>query len=353
MTQDKEFNAHSKHRILMYGIKEKNVAKTCRVFGISRTIYYRWMKAYEKEGMKGLEGKERKPPVMKNKIGKQWEEEILEYVLLYPEDGPKRIFYEMKSRGMEISESGIYKVLLRKNLTRKVQRRNFAQEKAMDPVKENKKKEGFYRKETPVKGIGDLMIQRIDYLGRFQGVGRVYQYTLYDLYSGLAVSRIFQGKNQIDIGFLLDRKIRYLLKTFDASITLLCSCYQKEFLPYFIKGDMLQRALEDLDICHQFIKEDHPMVEKLKAFQRDLRAGFYKELEKNGGLFHFSEMEKALEQQIRRHNFFIPIKAGLHQGKAPIEMMIESSKIKESDLESLPLWILALLDRRREEKSNG
>lgn len=353
MTQDKEFNAHGKHRILMHGIKEKNVAKTCRVFGISRTIYYRWLKAYEQEGMKGLEGKERKPPVMKNKTPKHLEEEILEYVLLYPKDGPKRIFYEMKSRGIKISESGIYRVLARNHLTRKAQRKSFSKETPIDSRQYITKEERFYKEIGPARELGEKMIQGIDYLGKFQGVGKVYQYTLYDLYSGLAVSRLYQGKSQINIGFLFDRKIRYLLKTFGASIRLLCSCYQKEFLPYFIKGDMLQKTLEDLNICHQFIKEDHPLIDKVKVFQGNLRTDFHKELEKIGETFSFRAMEKTLEQQIRQHNFFLPLKEGENKGKVPIDMVIESSKMEEKDLESLPLWILALLDRRREEKGNG
>lgn len=63
----------------------KNVSETCKEFGISRTIYYKWSKAYQQHGMDGLGEKKRKP-VMPNKVDKRTERLILEYVARFPED---------------------------------------------------------------------------------------------------------------------------------------------------------------------------------------------------------------------------------------------------------------------------
>jgi hypothetical protein len=37
-----------------YYEKVKDVTKTCRYFGISRTTFYKWLKRYQKDGLKGL-----------------------------------------------------------------------------------------------------------------------------------------------------------------------------------------------------------------------------------------------------------------------------------------------------------
>lgn len=39
----------------------RNVAKTCRYYGIGRTAYYEWYNKYQKEGEEGLKDKSRRP----------------------------------------------------------------------------------------------------------------------------------------------------------------------------------------------------------------------------------------------------------------------------------------------------
>jgi transposase-like protein len=43
-----------KLRILRYGEETGNVAKTCRYFGISREIFYRWKRTYAQKGESAL-----------------------------------------------------------------------------------------------------------------------------------------------------------------------------------------------------------------------------------------------------------------------------------------------------------
>ena len=38
-----------------------NVAMTCRYYGISRAVYYRWLRRYEEEGLEGLRDRSRRP----------------------------------------------------------------------------------------------------------------------------------------------------------------------------------------------------------------------------------------------------------------------------------------------------
>ena len=52
--------------------KTKNISKTCRYFGISRTTFYKWYKRYKEEGIEGLYDRPKTPknkrkPTVRNK----------------------------------------------------------------------------------------------------------------------------------------------------------------------------------------------------------------------------------------------------------------------------------------------
>lgn len=38
-----------------------NVAQTCRYYGISRTVYYKWLRRYEENGLEGLRDESSRP----------------------------------------------------------------------------------------------------------------------------------------------------------------------------------------------------------------------------------------------------------------------------------------------------
>jgi len=46
-----------KQRILDHAVETGNVAKTCRYFGIPRSLFYLWRNAYQEHGEEGLRRK--------------------------------------------------------------------------------------------------------------------------------------------------------------------------------------------------------------------------------------------------------------------------------------------------------
>ena len=58
MTTD-DFIAHYKYSVLEHAYKNKNIADTCRLFNLSRTVYYKWLKRFNKLGYTGLINKQR------------------------------------------------------------------------------------------------------------------------------------------------------------------------------------------------------------------------------------------------------------------------------------------------------
>ncbi len=58
MTND-EREVTRKLRILNHAEETGNIAKTCRYFGIPRSIFYVWRNAYRQQGNEGLKRKKR------------------------------------------------------------------------------------------------------------------------------------------------------------------------------------------------------------------------------------------------------------------------------------------------------
>jgi IS30 family transposase len=110
-TDEREINR--RRRILDHADESGNVAKTCRYFGIPRSLFYVWRNAYRQHGDEGLR---RKKPVPKSHPN-QTPDEIVEKILYlrrkYPL-GPVRIMWYMaRYHHMRVSDATIYRVLKR------------------------------------------------------------------------------------------------------------------------------------------------------------------------------------------------------------------------------------------------
>src|SRR5699024_4449763 len=114
---------------------------------------------------------------------------------------------------------------------------------------------------------GYSVIQRIDFIGSFDGIGRIYQYSIYDIVSKWGEVKIYNKKQDINIWHYFERKLVYLLETFNLNIENLITEKEREFLPYFVKGDEYENILEDFNINHIFVSpEDTNILGDTKEF---------------------------------------------------------------------------------------
>ncbi|GMG95953.1 helix-turn-helix domain-containing protein [Tepidimicrobium xylanilyticum] len=343
------FNAHTKYRILQHALKGNNISKTCELFGISRTTFYNWKAAYQKFGIAGLENKEPKKPKMPNKVSKAIERDILAYVEKYPEDGPRRIYYELKSEGINVGETGIYNVLKRNNLSKKEQRIEYSKNRALSNRTNrslNKKIPKFIDVEKRYPGY--LVIQRIDFMGTFDGIGRIYQYCFYDTISKWAEVKLYNRKQDIDIWHYFEVKLVYLLDTFNLTIENLVTEREREFLPYFVKGDKHNSIIEEYNINHLFISPDETDIfNGIREFNEFLVKEFYNKILINEKLDSFIKVENRINSFMREYNFTNVISEGPNEGKTPAEAVLDRAIENGTDLDTLPLWLLALINSPR------
>ncbi len=362
------FNAHYKYRILKHAMKEKNVSRTCQLFGISRATFYNWNRAYAKYGISGLELKEPQKPTMPNKVSIETEHRILSYVILYPADGPKRIYYELKSDGLLLGESGIYNVLKRNGLTTKSSRsayskehmrdRNDLSEQCLDDEGASTRAMFKSNKKLPLNSDfpGHRVIQRIDFMGTFDGIGKIYQYSVIDTFSRWGVVKLYNRKRDIDVWDFFEVKLVYLMKIFNLNIDKLFTVKSKAFIPFFVSGDKYPDILETFKIDHQFISQEHETLQKSKAvesleslesFNRMLLKDFYGKIGSEIQYESFAQVERAMNKFVRHINFSNAISTGNNTGKTPAEVVLEYAKANNVDLDTLPLWLMAVINAPR------
>ncbi|WP_431922034.1 helix-turn-helix domain-containing protein [Amycolatopsis tucumanensis] len=95
-----------------------NVAATCRYYGISRTVFYRWKQCYEDEGIDGLKDRSSAPLHCPTITHPQVVEKII-HLRQHHHFGPLKIsMYLRRYHDQEVSASTIYRILQRLRLSR-------------------------------------------------------------------------------------------------------------------------------------------------------------------------------------------------------------------------------------------
>jgi transposase len=95
-----------------------NVAMTCRYYGISRQVYYRWLRRYQEQGIDGLQDRSRRPHHSPNATRVDVVGKIL-YLRQNYHFGPAKIaMYLKRYHDVEVSNSGVWRILKRLDLNR-------------------------------------------------------------------------------------------------------------------------------------------------------------------------------------------------------------------------------------------
>ena len=113
-----EREVNRKLRILNHAEESGNIAKTCRYFGIPRSLFYVWRNAYRQHGNEGLKCNKPIPRRHPNQTADEIVEKIL-YLRRKYHLGPTRImWYVARYHSMRVSDATIYRVLKRHGVNR-------------------------------------------------------------------------------------------------------------------------------------------------------------------------------------------------------------------------------------------
>ena len=245
MTPD-EIIYHRRARVLEHA-RKTTVSEACRVFGVSRTTFYRWQSRAAAYGLDALMPKGRRKPAMPNATPTWVLEELLAEAVVRPTLGARRYAEAMARRGFQISASGVQKLLNRHGLGRRRQRvAALAQlTAATTGLVTQDALEGPFGFCHFAARPGDLLALDSFYIGKLKGVGPVWQLTAIDTATRWAIAEVFIGPSNAEIAKrFLDRTIRKL-RRLGVTVTGVLTDNGPEF-----RGDAFRDHLRDLDITH-------------------------------------------------------------------------------------------------------
>jgi len=160
-----------------------NVAQACRIFGIHRSTYYRWRGPVLRSGLEMLRPRERRPPRMPNQISQLTEQRIVAFSLGHPGYGPRRVAASLAQErwgGIVVSANGVWRVLRRHGLNRRISRLSLVAGYAAPA--EPERPPPLAARHVEVDHPGELVGFDCFHVGRLSGTtGRVWQYTAIDL----------------------------------------------------------------------------------------------------------------------------------------------------------------------------
>lgn len=191
---------HRRARVLEHA-RKTTVSEACRVFGVSRTTFYRWQRRVEGGGLEALMPKGRRPPAMPNQTPAWVVDELLAEAVVRPTLGARRYAHDLGQRGFVISASGAQKILNRHGLGRRRQRVGALAQltAATSGLVTDDAREGPFGFCHFAARPGDLVALDSFYIGNLKGVGPVWQLTAVDTTTRWAICHVFLGPSNTDI----------------------------------------------------------------------------------------------------------------------------------------------------------
>lgn len=288
-----------KLRILKYAAQIGNVSKTCRFFGGSREIFYRWKRAYEREGEDALINSKPCPENPSIRVSLDIEEKILHLRKNYHLGQRSIAWYLARDHGMKVSSGGVYGVLKRHGLNRL-------------PKNVKKRTVTTHRYEKQVPGhhiqvdVKFLTIQKAD----GKPIKR-FQYTAVDDATRVRALKIYEKHTQKNAIAFVD----YVVSRFPFRIHTIRTDHGHEFQTDF------HWHLHDLGIRHVYIKPRTPRLNgKVERSHRTDEYEFYQLLTYKDDV----DLNEKLQEWENFYNLHRPHRS--HKGKSPYEVLSEKMK---------------------------
>lgn len=297
MEKTKEVSAYVQHQrklLVLKHAKEFGVNKFLKDFKIPKSTYYKWKKAFDKDGPDGLL---RKHPVAFTHPRKIKQEIINKILLLRKEHqmGSWRIkWYLERYEDISVSESTITRIFKRYGVQR-------LQKKAVRRQLHSKR----YNKYTPGHHVQvDVKVALIrDFKGK---VIKRFQYTAIDDATRIRALQIYSRQNQVNAITFID----YVVKKFPFRIKSVRTDRGHEFQAKF------HWHVEDLGMEHHYIKARTPQLNgKVERSHLTDRKEFYQLLTYKDDV----DLMEKLQQWENFYNFERPHSA--LEGKTPYEIL--------------------------------
>jgi len=235
-----------------------NVAKTCRYYGVSRPTFYKWLRRYEAGGVEALHDYSRRPHTSPNATRAEVVGKIV-YLRRHYHFGPHKIaMYLMRYHDVQISPSGIWRILKRLDMSRLPSSQRYRRH--VDRWKRYEKPLPGHRVQMDVKFIAPIKDLRRKH----------YQFTAIDDCTRIRVLRIDPRCDQRTAIQFLD----YVLEQLPFRVEVIQTDNGAEFQARF------HYHVLDAGVGHVYIKPSTPRLNgKVERSHRIDAEEFYRQLE--------------------------------------------------------------------------
>jgi len=179
-----------------------NVSAACRELGLSRALFYRWRRRFERYGADGLHPRRtvarRGRP---SEVPAHVERTLIGLALAWPTWGPQRLAVQLaRQAGLVLAPSTVYRALRRAGLRTRQQRllvlEHHSASRAGLLTARTRRTLEKARRSRPQRHVetsvpGELVCLDCFYVGKLKGVGKVWQITACDAASSYALARVF------------------------------------------------------------------------------------------------------------------------------------------------------------------
>lgn len=281
------------------GERSRNIARTCRHFGISRQAFYRWKRRFDAHGAAGLSDRPSTPRRSPNATAREVVSKIL-YLRQTYHFGPGKIAdYLKRFHQQSLAVSSVHRILVRHGLNRLPRNQKH---------RPHAKRWQRYEKPQP----GHRLQVDVKFLERIPGTQkRLYQFTAIDDCTRLRVLKIYDACNQ---GMAI-RFIDEVLRRLPFRVLVVQTDNGAEFQSRF------HWHLADLDIRHAYIRPRTPHLNgKVERSHRVDDQEFYQLLDKDGISDDIHLFNEKLREWENYYNYHRP--HGALDGQTPYERLI-------------------------------
>ncbi len=333
-----------KHKIGLLNLAEElgNVAKACKMMGVSRDTFYRYKEAVEQGGVEALIDKPRRTPNLKNRVDSGIETAVVDYAIEEPAHGQVRVSNELRKRGVFISPSGVRSIWLRHNLANfklrlkaleaKVAQEGIVLTESQVQALERKQDDDVACGEIETAHPGYLGSQDTFYVGTFKGVGRVYQQTYVDTYSKVAHCKLYTTKTPITAADTLNDRVLPFYEAHGVNVLRILTDRGTEYCGKAESHDY-QLYLAVNGIEHTKTKARHPQTNGIcERFHKTILNEFYQSALRRKIYKTVDELQADLDDWIEYYNNDRTHQGKMCCGRTPMETFIDGKKIWQEKL---------------------
>jgi len=327
-----KFSSEIKLTIIQEALRH-GISVTCRRHSISRTLFYRWLRRYQEHGLQGLDSVRAACPPH-NKTARATVDNLLALLKKNPRLGPRELKYRLESIGCHLSESAVYNILKRHELTRRKARLRYS--RGIHPPRS--------AEPPPLEEIqvGECWLMWATPFGRHDGIGEVYEYTVLDYKSRVACSRVhstFLGGHSENLLSAVALPIAQCLDFELKHFVFMDTCGMKDSDSRDLMShvqDILHSSGLNVALYRHVKHKPLPELDAVReAYTRNLSATLIPHLLAVRSL---PEVRLAVQQFLRRYNFRDQLEYE-HATCSPLEYVTKTTGIAPI----LPLW--AYIDR--------